>query len=71
MINYIFISIITWYFYNLIEYIFHRLGHSKKYGGLIYKLHMNHHKNIQETSMVDNQMHKNKYFSTLLPSKYN
>lgn len=42
--NNLILTILVWYFYNFIEYIFHRLGHSKKYGGIIYKLHMTHHR---------------------------
>ena len=34
----------TWYLYHITEYCFHRLGHSRIYGGHIYKLHMNHHR---------------------------
>ena len=41
---YIFIIIPTWYLYHIIEYSFHKLGHSRIYGGYIYRLHMNHHR---------------------------
>ena len=40
---YLILIILTWYFFHAIEYCFHKLGHSRVYGGHIYKLHMNHH----------------------------
>jgi len=30
--------------YNFIEYVLHRLSHNKKWGGYIYKYHIEHHK---------------------------
>ena len=44
MIKYILLVIPTWYVYNFIEYCLHKLSHSCKYGGYIYKVHSNHHK---------------------------
>ena len=34
----------SWYFYHFVEYALHKLSHNRKYGGIIYKIHMNHHK---------------------------
>ena len=44
MLNNIIIIISGWYIYHFMEYLFHYIGHSRKYGGHIYTLHMNHHK---------------------------
>ena len=44
MLTNIFLFISSWYLYHCIEYCYHLLGHSRKYGGYIYTLHMNHHK---------------------------
>jgi sterol desaturase/sphingolipid hydroxylase (fatty acid hydroxylase superfamily) len=50
MIKYILLVIPTWYVYNFIEYCLHKLSHSYKYGGYIYKIHSNHHKVHYPTS---------------------
>lgn len=44
MIYFLFLTLPSWYLYHIIEYGLHKLSHSKKYGGYIYKIHLKHHK---------------------------
>ena len=44
MINYIFLSVITYYSYLLVEYTTHRVSHYKHKYNLLYHNHMNHHR---------------------------
>ena len=44
MIYFLFLIIPSWYLFHIFEYGLHKLSHSRKYGGYIYKIHMNHHK---------------------------
>ena len=39
-------------YYNYLEWIMHKIAHSKKFGGDLYTLHYNHHKLYSGTNLV-------------------
>jgi hypothetical protein len=43
MIKDVFISLVSYYFFNISEYLLHELSHSIKYGGYMYEWHHKHH----------------------------
>jgi len=44
MMTFLFLLLPSWYMFHFLEYVLHKLAHSKKYGGFIYKIHLKHHK---------------------------
>ena len=43
LLNEFILSISTYYFINMGEYILHNFSHNHKYGGIMYKWHKHHH----------------------------